>query len=166
MGDGLRWLATAAGPPIVEPGLRERILASLAGSEEGRTATEVATGLGAALKTVQNELSRLLKERPPAVVVAAGSGRRGDARRYRPAVEQTTIPGSRPPKGEPPSGNQRGPAHHFAPDPSGNNGNRAGNRRRVCVECGTPIDDGLYCGRHGGAGTRRFGVAGDDRWTR
>lgn len=81
LGDGVRWLVDDAAM-VVDPTLHTRVLAFIKQSPVGSTASEIAGGLDANLKSVQNEIARLLKEAAPPIV-SSGSGHKGDPRRYR-----------------------------------------------------------------------------------
>ena len=80
LGDGLRWQVDNA-ITLTDQTMRGRILATLGQHVAGLTAPEIASALDARLKTIQNELSRILQE-TPAPVIASGTGTRGSPRRY------------------------------------------------------------------------------------
>jgi hypothetical protein len=81
LGAGLRWEPTTATVHIGEAGLRERILASLVESDDWLTPEDLASRLGVALKTVQNELTRMVKEEPAPFAVC-GPPRKNNPRRF------------------------------------------------------------------------------------
>lgn len=81
LGDGLRWQVDNS-IALTDQTMRGRILTALRhGSIVGMTAQAIADGLDARLKTIQNEIARLLQE-TPAPILASGTGKRGDPRRY------------------------------------------------------------------------------------
>ncbi len=81
LGDRLRWKVDHTSN-VADQTMRGRILAALRhGEVAGSTAQDIAEQLDAKLKTVQNEISRLLQETPPPLVTT-GTGTRGDPRRY------------------------------------------------------------------------------------
>lgn len=136
LGEGLRWQTDAA-PLLHDRTLRGRILACLRQHPDGLTAAEIAHRLDAKPKTIQNEMTRLLRE-DPAPVVTSGSGKKGDARRYRAVAPELwpdddpdpagarIVPDSQPPRDRD-LGTIRGTIRPNGSHPSGNNGTHAGN---------------------------------------
>jgi hypothetical protein len=111
---------------------RGRILVALGQHVAGLTAIELAETLGSHLKTIQNEISRLLQERPPPIV-ATGSGTKGDPRRY------ATIAPELFPNDSRNNGNNGEEMVPTFPNPTfGNNGNHF----RKGDDAGTGGDDG------------------------
>ena len=82
LADGLRWVPASAPPIGAEAGVRERIIAHLDASGEWQNAQEIADALAVNLKTVQNVLSRLVKERPCPIAFGPG-GKKNAPRAYR-----------------------------------------------------------------------------------
>jgi len=80
LGDGLRWVVDNA-VTVQDQTTRSRILATLGNHVDGLTAADLATATGGRLKSIQNELSRLLQE-DPCPIVASGTGTKGNPRRY------------------------------------------------------------------------------------
>ena len=97
LGDGLRWQLDNS-IALTDQTMRGRILAALRhGSIAGMTAQAIADGLDAKLKTVQNEIARLLQE-TPAPILASGTGTRGDPRRYA-VIDPELFPPLETPRG-------------------------------------------------------------------
>ncbi len=116
--------------------MRERIISHLTAVNEGRTAHQIAAELRAALKTVQNELSRMRKE-DPCRIAYSGGGTKNDPRVYRsvspafwnrdhPCWHAEMVPSHESPLGGADGGNHSGNDHPMDPDRSGTNGNHAG----------------------------------------
>ncbi len=121
LGDGLRWQVDHA-LDATDQTMRERLLGTLRhGGTAGMTAQAIADHLDARLKTVQNEIARLLQE-DPAPIIASGTGRRNDPRRYS-VIDPGLFPPSEPSRGsvwEPISGTNETDYSQS----SGSNGNR------------------------------------------
>lgn len=64
------------------PNARGRVL-TLLGDGQARTAEEIATAISVPLKTIQNQMSGLLRERPVCIRETGGEGHRNDPRRFR-----------------------------------------------------------------------------------
>ncbi len=137
LGEGLRWEPATPVIAIGEAGIRDRILGHLAAVNEGRTAHQIAAELRSALKTVQNELSRMRKE-SPCPVAYAGAGTKNDPRVYRsrsPAFwaqdhrswHAEMVPSYEDPLGGADGGNHSGIDAGMGFDRSGTNRNHAGN---------------------------------------
>ena len=129
LGDGLRWEPDEA-IRVPDPPLRDRILAVLRRAPDGLDARAIASTLGETvkLKSVQNEISRLLQE-SPSPIVAAGSGRRNDPRRFR-LAKPPLLPDDEPapfvPNINPLGWVDREPIPRGGPHASGNGGNKLG----------------------------------------
>ncbi len=80
LGDGLRWQVDHS-LELVDQTLRGRVLATLGRHVPGMTAPEIASALDIKLKTIQNEMSRILQE-TPAPIATIGAGTKGNPRRY------------------------------------------------------------------------------------
>ncbi len=158
LGEGLRWLPANAPPVIAEAAIRERILAHLATSGGWQTAAEIATGLGVATKTVQNALTLMMTEEPRPVATA-GTGHKGDPRRFHPlaprllgwhgTAEDTPMvpPGVDPLRGRD-GRNHATTVVPIVPGSSGSNGTLARNNGYGCLDCGALIPPGgspYYC---------------------
>ncbi len=158
LGERLRWEPATPLLVVGEADTRGRILAFLKESNEGKTAEEIAAGIGKALGTVQNLMTALRKERPCQIALA-GKGTKGDPRVYR-AVAPRLWPVE--------EGDENGAIHHPVPDPlgrrdgmmngtfhpdsSGRNGSNPGPGRDGCLDCGAPVapDHRYYCALHAG----------------
>ncbi len=136
LGEGLRWEPATPVITIGETGIRDRIVSHLAAVNEGRTAHQIAAELRAALKTVQNELSRIRKE-APCPVAYAGAGTKNDPRVYQsvsPAFwnrdhsgwHTEMVPSHETPLGGGDRGNHPGTYCPTDPGRFGTNGNHAG----------------------------------------
>lgn len=161
LGDGLRWEVDHR-IELTDQTMRGRILATLRqGAVTGMTAQALADQLDAKLKTVQNEIARLLQE-TPAPLIASGTGTRNDPRRY-----AVIDPGLFPPS-ETLGDGSLGTIQNDDSQSSGNNGNSherivpdsqaptlgsLGTNAGRCVQCGQPVEvpGALYCDQHGGA---------------
>ncbi|MDP9369203.1 MAG: helicase RepA family protein [Chloroflexota bacterium] len=158
LGDGLRWEPANAVPLLAEPNIRERIIAHLGTTNGAKTAKEIADGLGAAPKTVQNALAEMAKDEPHPVAIE-GAGTKNDPRRYR-SLSPTLWPVDGEDEGaamitpaSPPLKGQDGGNHprlfeKVVPDASGNNGKHSGSNGWTCLDCGAPlVADGspYYC---------------------
>lgn len=94
LGDGLRWRVDDS-ITLTDQTMRGRVLATIRhGSVAGMTAQAVADHLDARLKTVQNELSRILHEAPCPLIVS-GTGKRNDPRRYA-VIDPELFPDAHP----------------------------------------------------------------------
>jgi AAA domain len=81
LGEGLRWRPATPTVSVGESGLRERILATIDDTQDWLSTDDLHARLGGAKKTIQNELSRMVKEQPPPFAFD-GRGVRGCGRRY------------------------------------------------------------------------------------
>jgi hypothetical protein len=81
LGPGLRWAPTTPALVVGETGMRERILTHLATVQTWQTATEIATGMGVPVKTVQNVLATMGREEPRPLAVE-GTGTKNAPRRF------------------------------------------------------------------------------------
>jgi hypothetical protein len=83
LGDGLRW--KPADPRLImgqERSARDRVLETLRGAGDWLDVEAIIAATGDEKKTVQNTISRLLRETPPSILVA-GTGYKNDPRRFR-----------------------------------------------------------------------------------
>ncbi len=97
LGDGLRWQVDHT-IELTDHTMRGRILAALRdGAAPRMTAQAIADQLDARLKTVQNEIARLLQE-TPTPLIASGTGKRNDPRRYA-VIDPGLFSPSEPPRG-------------------------------------------------------------------
>jgi KaiC/GvpD/RAD55 family RecA-like ATPase len=113
LGEGLRWEVDHA-ITLADQTMRGRILVTLGQHVAGLTAIEITDALAGNLKSVQNEISRMLQENP-APIIATGSGTKGKPRRYL-SVTPTLFPTS-----ETLGGMNRGHLQEDSPHCSGNN---------------------------------------------
>jgi DNA-binding NarL/FixJ family response regulator len=167
LGEGLRWVAVNQAATVLELSSRERILAALECEPEGMTAPEIAKETGIRLKTVQNEISRLLKEQP-SPIVASGRPARTSPRRYlltNPTLfpnkqTRTIVPTTATHRGEdsgtiPPDhshgsrndGNDEQPdAQPIVPESQAPRETGVGNDPARCSNCGSRLlEDGSAC---------------------
>jgi hypothetical protein len=131
LGDRLRWQVDNT-VMLNDQTMRGRILAALRhGAVSGMTAQETADALDARLKTVQNEIARLLQE-TPAPLIATGTGKRNDPRRY-----AVIDPGLFPPI-ETSRGNVWEPILGINDDDDSQSSGNNGNSRRLIVPNSQP----------------------------
>lgn len=88
-----RWVVTAAPPAETVQNMRGRILSVLQETDEWLDAKGLADRLsGAKLKTVQNELSRMTREKPRPFVMDSETARKGQPRRYHGMRAREDVP--------------------------------------------------------------------------
>lgn len=159
LGDGLRWQVSNAAPTLVVASLRDQILRWLDRCETWQDADQLAAGItqpSYAKKTIQNELSKMVKETPQPFAVRRRDGR-GGPREYHTLAPRFAETERQPgPSGTPESGVGTVTDLSSRRDPFkglGKEGKFAEDGQRVCVECGAPLPDSWtarYCERHGG----------------
>ena len=132
LGEGLRWELHEPAFVGAVGNVRDRIAAHLHAANGWRTSDQLAAELGepkVTVKTVQNAIAGMLRERP-APLVSRGTGRRNDPRQYR-HVEARLWPdddGVDSPRTDPLRERRRGEStggSPFGPNGSGSHGNHA-----------------------------------------
>lgn len=92
-GKDFRWVVTGTSAPDIMLNMRGRILAILQETDQWLDAKSLADCLaGAKLKTVQNELSRMTREKPRPFVMDSETARKGQPRRYHGMRAREDVP--------------------------------------------------------------------------
>lgn len=113
-GSDFRWVVTNVPSVELIPNMRSRILSVLQESDTWLDAKGISEQIpGAKLKTVQNELSRMTREKPRPFAMDSETARKGQPRRYHGMRRREDIPNS----SRNDVGNDEEKVRHFRPRP-------------------------------------------------